>query len=64
MDPFQIRLECLSLVRRLSASQQSIQKVVDFAMRHASSAADDVWDCLVSECARVSRRESLSLPLF
>ncbi|PWN92467.1 hypothetical protein FA10DRAFT_300950 [Acaromyces ingoldii] len=61
MDPFQIRLECLSLVRRLSASQQSIQKVVDFAMRHASSAADDVWDCLVSECARAGLNAKLNI---
>lgn len=54
MDPFQIRLECLQLVRRLTASQQSIMKVVDFAVRYAAVAAEDIWDCLLTECGKVS----------
>lgn len=53
MDPFQLRLECLALVRRLTASQQSIAKVVDFAAKQATSAADDIWDCILGECQKV-----------
>lgn len=53
MDPFQIRMECLGLVKRLTASQQSIAKVVDFAQKHAAVASDDIWECIVSECSKV-----------
>ena len=57
MDPFQVRLDFLELLKRLNASQQSIQKIVAFALRHATRSADDIWDCIMTECARVSANE-------
>ena len=63
MDGFQIRLELLHLLKYLNASQQSIQKVLTFAMKHASK-AEDVWSCIVSQCEKVSRPLSVfGLPL-
>lgn len=56
MDPFQIRLDFLSLLRRLTASQQSIAKLVAFASVHAPKARNDIWDCIVSETAKVRER--------
>jgi len=61
MDPFQIRLECSGLLRRLTASQQSIAKVVDYAIRYATSASDDIWDCIVSECYKTTLNSRLNL---
>ena len=49
-----MRLDFLELLKRLNASQQSIQKIVAFALRHATRSADDIWDCIMTECARVS----------
>ena len=54
MDPFQVRMDFLELLRRLNASQQSMRKVVSFALHYAFSSADDIWDCVMTECARVS----------
>lgn len=53
MDVFQIRLDFLALLKRLNASQQSMQKALAFADRNMK-AAGDVWDCIVSECGKVS----------
>lgn len=53
MDPFQVRMEFLDLLKRLNASQQSIRKVVGFALRYASKCPDDIWDCVMTECAKV-----------
>lgn len=61
MDPFQIRLECVALLRRLNASQQSIAKVVDYAIRHAPAAADDIWDCIISECSKTTLNARLNI---
>jgi CTD kinase subunit gamma len=61
MDPFQIRLECVALLRRLTASQQSISKVVDYAIRYATTASDDIWDCIVSECSKTTLNARLNI---
>ena len=53
MDPFQIRMDFLDLLRRLNASQQSIRTIVSFALRYAMQSADDIWDCVMTECSRV-----------
>ncbi|MCO5584985.1 hypothetical protein L7F22_038917 [Adiantum nelumboides] len=61
MDVFQIRLDCIALVKKLNASQQAIAKVVDFAVKYASVAADDVWDCIISECEKSSLNTKLNI---
>lgn len=54
LDPFEIRMAFLSHLRKLNASQASIQKVVSFAVKHGSRCADDIWDCILEECEHVS----------
>jgi len=54
MDPFEVRMQFLTLLRRLNASQQSIQKVVTYALKYFSRCGEDLWDCLVEECQKGS----------
>ncbi|CAD6907304.1 unnamed protein product [Tilletia laevis] len=61
MDPFQIRMDFSSQLRRLSASQQSIQKVVYTMSKHASRASDDLWDCIVREASKASLNARLNI---
>ena len=61
MDTFQIRLEFLALLRRLRASQQSIAKVVEYAIRHATLASDDMWDCILTECSKTTLNVRLNI---
>lgn len=72
MDPFEVRIQFLSLLRKLNASvtpfaffrrpisqnswcssQQSIQKIVGYALKFFSGCGEDLWDCLVEECQKV-----------
>ncbi|KAF9435016.1 hypothetical protein BGZ76_007029 [Entomortierella beljakovae] len=48
MDPFEARLEFLSLLGKLNASQYSIQKVGNFAMRNRNL-HEDLYSCIVEE---------------
>ncbi|TRM67561.1 CTD kinase subunit gamma CTK3-domain-containing protein [Schizophyllum amplum] len=52
MDPFEARMQFLTMLRRLNASQQSIQKVVSFAMKYFTVAGEDMWEVIVDECQR------------
>ncbi|KAH8110476.1 CTD kinase subunit gamma CTK3-domain-containing protein [Phellopilus nigrolimitatus] len=52
MDPFEVRMQFLTLLRRLNASQQSIQKVVTYALKYFSRCGEDLWDCIVEECQK------------
>ncbi|CAK5284427.1 unnamed protein product [Mycena citricolor] len=52
MDPFEVRMLFLELLRKLNASQQSISKVRNFAMKYFSSCGEDLWDCIVEQCER------------
>ncbi len=36
------------------SSQQSIQKVVGFALKFFSQCGEDLWDCIVEECQKVT----------
>lgn len=55
-DPFETRLHFLQLVRKLNASQASIQKVVSFAIKYGSRCGEDLWECVVEESSKVSRQ--------
>lgn len=61
MDPFQVRMEFLELLKRLNASQQSIRKIVLFALRYAVRSSDDIWDCVMIECARAPSNTKLNI---
>lgn len=54
LDPFEARLQFLKLVRTLNASQQSIQKVVSFAVKYGARCGDDLWECIGDEIGKVS----------
>lgn len=64
MDPFEARMTFLSHLRRLNASQQSIQKVVAFAVRHFVACGEDLWDCIVEECQKGSINSRINILYF
>jgi len=47
MDGFEVRMYFIEMIRKMNASQQSIQKVVSFAAKHFPSCGEDIWDCIV-----------------
>lgn len=53
-DPFEARLQFLGLLRKLNASQQSIQTVVSYALKYGRKCGEDLWDCIMEECGKVS----------
>ncbi len=60
-DPFEVRLHFLSLLRKLNASQQSIQTVTSYAAKHAKRCGEDLWDCVMEECGKVSFKRAWNL---
>ncbi|KAF8138931.1 CTD kinase subunit gamma CTK3-domain-containing protein [Boletus edulis] len=44
MDPFEVRMQFLGLLRKLNATQQSIQKVVGYALKYFSRCGEDLWE--------------------
>jgi CTD kinase subunit gamma len=65
LDPFEARLQFLKLVRTLNASQQSIQKVVSFAVKYGAKCGEDLWECVGDEIGKVSRpRRALLQPEY
>mgnify|MGYP002712297081 FL=1 len=52
MDPFQVRMEFLELLKRLNASEQSIRNIVAFALQYATRCPDDIWACVMTECRK------------
>ncbi|KAH0588363.1 CTD kinase subunit gamma [Termitomyces sp. J132] len=64
MDPFEVRMQFLALLRRLNASQQSIQKVVGFAVKYFSGCGEDLWDCIVEECQKGSVNSRINILYF
>ncbi|GBE80906.1 CTD kinase subunit gamma [Sparassis crispa] len=61
MDPFEVRIQFLTLLRRLNASQQSIQKVVGYALKYFSGCGEDLWDCIVEECQKGSINNRINI---
>ena len=47
-----------------TSSQQSIQKVVGFALKFFSQCGEDLWDCIVEECQKVLSASSRTLFLL
>lgn len=52
VDPFEARLEFLSLLGKLNASQHSIQKVGNFAMKNRKL-HEDLYNCIIEELEQV-----------
>ncbi|KAG0201123.1 hypothetical protein BGX28_005954 [Mortierella sp. GBA30] len=53
VDPFEARLEFLGLLGKLNASQHSIQKVGNFAMRYRHL-YEDLYSCIIEELEQTS----------
>ncbi|KAJ7202771.1 CTD kinase subunit gamma CTK3-domain-containing protein [Mycena pura] len=64
MDPFEVRIQFLALLKRLNASQQSIQKVVGFAIKYFAPCGEDLWDCVVEECQKGSLNSRINILYF
>ncbi|TFK45122.1 CTD kinase subunit gamma CTK3-domain-containing protein [Crucibulum laeve] len=64
MDPFEVRMHFLTLLRRLNASQQSIQKVVGFAVKFFPPCGEDLWDCIVEECQKGTINSRINILYF
>ncbi|KAF5354967.1 hypothetical protein D9756_005617 [Leucocoprinus leucothites] len=63
MDPFEVRMQFITLLRRLTASQQSIQKVVGFSVKFAQC-GEDLWDCILEECQKGSINSRINILHF
>ncbi|PWN22830.1 hypothetical protein BCV69DRAFT_98966 [Microstroma glucosiphilum] len=61
MDAFQVRMDFQALLKRLNASQQSIEKVLGFADRHVAKASADLWDCILNECGKTNLSSRLNI---
>lgn len=64
LDPFEARLQFLKMVRTLNASQQSIHKVVAFAVKYGARCAEDLWECVVDEVGKVSPNARINILYF
>ncbi|KAI0827580.1 CTD kinase subunit gamma CTK3-domain-containing protein [Trametes gibbosa] len=61
MDPFEVRMQFLGLLRRLDASQQSIKKIVGYAVKYFPSCGEDLWDCMLEECQKGSLNNRINI---
>ncbi|KAF8836604.1 hypothetical protein BDN67DRAFT_973935 [Paxillus ammoniavirescens] len=64
MDPFEVRMQFLGLLRKLNATQQSIQKVVGYALKYFSRCGEDLWECIVEECQKGSINHRINILHF
>jgi hypothetical protein len=61
LDPFDIRMTFLDLMKKLTSSQQSVHKVASFAFQHRTF-SEDLFGCIQDEllhdvsCAHTSRQ--------
>ncbi|WVR06743.1 hypothetical protein IAU60_003778 [Kwoniella sp. DSM 27419] len=63
-DPFEARLQFLQLLRKLNASQLSIQKVVSFAIKYGSRCGEDMWECVMEQCGKGSLNTRINILYF
>ncbi|KAJ2960004.1 hypothetical protein NQZ79_g4599 [Umbelopsis isabellina] len=59
-DPFECRLQFTALLQKLNASQQSIQKVANYAMRHRRL-SEDLYSCVIEELEQASMNARLNI---
>ncbi|KAI6145486.1 CTD kinase subunit gamma CTK3 [Pisolithus tinctorius] len=64
MDPFEVRMQFLGLLRKLSATQQSIQKVVSYALKYFAKCGEDLWECIMEECQKGSINHHVNILYF
>ncbi|CAO3594286.1 unnamed protein product [Absidia cylindrospora] len=59
-NPFECRLQFISLLKKLNASQQSIQKTAQFAIKHRPL-SEDLYSCLLEEIEKTSLNTRLNI---
>ncbi|KDR69879.1 hypothetical protein GALMADRAFT_76955 [Galerina marginata CBS 339.88] len=64
MDPFEVRMQFIDILRKLNASQQSIQKLVSFAVKHFPPCGEDIWDCIIEETQKGSINSRINILYF
>ncbi|KZV69782.1 hypothetical protein PENSPDRAFT_608211 [Peniophora sp. CONT] len=64
MDPFEVRMQFNGLLRKLDATQRSIQKAVGFALKFYAQCGEDLWDCIVDECQKGSINNRINILYF
>ncbi|KIR56803.1 CTD kinase subunit gamma [Cryptococcus gattii Ru294] len=63
-DPFETRIQFISLLRKLNASQQSIQKVTSFAINYGSRCGEDLWECVIEQCNKGTLNTRINILYF
>ncbi|KAA1114662.1 hypothetical protein PGT21_017863 [Puccinia graminis f. sp. tritici] len=61
MDGFQVRLQLVSILRKLSSSQNSIQTTIRFLLKHKDKYGEDLWDCLIEEAEKVNLNARINI---
>ncbi|GAB1523472.1 hypothetical protein RhiTH_006622 [Rhizoctonia solani] len=61
MDPFEVRMQFLGHLRKLNATQASIQKIVGYALKHYARCGEDLWDCVMEECQKGSLNTRMNI---
>lgn len=52
IDPFECRLQFISLLKKVNASQQSIQKTARYAVKYIQL-SEDLYSCFLEEIENV-----------
>ncbi|WVQ80128.1 hypothetical protein IAT38_002229 [Cryptococcus sp. DSM 104549] len=63
-DPFEARMQFLSQLRKLNASQQSIHKLSGFAIKYGSRCGEDLWECIAEQCGKGSLNTRINILYF
>ncbi|KAI9601825.1 hypothetical protein KEM48_001111 [Puccinia striiformis f. sp. tritici PST-130] len=61
MDGFEVRLQLVSILKKLSSSQNSIQSTIRFLLKHKDKYGEDLWDCLVEEAEKVNLNARINI---
>lgn len=61
MDGFEVRLQLVSILRKLSSSQNSIQTTIRFLLKHKDRYGVDLWECLIEECEKANLNARMNI---
>ena len=61
MDHFAIRMAFVDALRKLNASQSSINKVLTLAIRYAETSSEEIWSCIMQQCQKASLNARVNL---
>ncbi|KIJ51367.1 hypothetical protein M422DRAFT_58899 [Sphaerobolus stellatus SS14] len=64
MDPFEVRMQFLNHLKRLTAAQHSIHKIVTFALKYYSRCGEDLWECILEECEKGNTNTRINILYF